>query len=262
MAPLAGLGEIPASLKTLAWKNFAQEISDDAPFRENVRKILPGLEKEGKAAVVKCIGQIVAGRGIIITGTPVDDLLAEALRAKAKEFAVGESLGALNRLTNPQLLTLASGGVAVADPKDAAEAAKTAGAVKIILVSNPSVCADLPRDGRVVSSKTGSQIRLVAGLSDPSLVSLESFQSRGSYVHHNNWKIYVTERPPTTKDHAGFDVSATFKMLKFEGDNVQFEASDRPGEFLKVDEDGNWILGTITSGERATFHLESKGGNK
>jgi len=245
--------EIPAPVKSLAWKSFAQEISDDVTFRAEVRKILPGLETDKKAAVTKCIAQIVAGKGVIITGTPVDDALAKALRARGRVYSVGESLAAIDQLTDIELLTLAGGNPLAGQKEEAAE-------VKLILIADPTICLDAPRAGRVLSNKIGSRIRLVAGLSDPNLVSLESIQSNGSYLHHDNGKIFVTTRPAGTQDHKAFDITATFKLIKMDGGKFRFEATDRAGEFIRVAEDGGFVLGHITGGERATFRMESKGG--
>ncbi|MES2920661.1 MAG: AbfB domain-containing protein [Verrucomicrobiota bacterium] len=254
LAQLGVFAEIPASLKSLAWKSFAQEIADDVTFRAEVRKILAGLENEKKAEVAKCIAQIVAGKGLFITGTPVDDLLAKALRERGKVYSLGESHAAIDQLTDMDILTLA-GDLSVAGQKEAAAE------VKLILVADPTIRLNAPRAGRVLSHKIGNRIRVVPGLSNPDLVSLESIQSNGAYLHHESGKIFVTTRPAGTQDQTAFDIKATFKMIKMDGGKVRFEAADRAGEFIRVAEDGGVVLGRISSGERATFRLETKGPN-
>jgi hypothetical protein len=250
--------EVPETLKSLAWGKFAQIISQDATFQADVKKMLPGLQDEKKSAVTKCIGQIRAGKGAFVTGTEMDGLMAKGVREKARQFTVGADVGALDRLTDVELLMLTSGGdVAVGAPT---KTAKTEDTVKIVLASDAANGLDAPKVGRVVSGKNASRIRLVAGLSDPQFVSLEPVQSKGSYLRHHDWKLWVGPRPTDALDRRNFDTDATFKIVRLDGDSVRFEAAARPGDFIMVEMDGGFSMGHITDPTRATFRLETKGG--
>ena len=222
-------------LKPLAWKKFAQEVSKDPEFQKEIRALLPSLEGEKKALATKCISQMVSGNGVLATGSEVDSLVVKKLKAKARDFVVGEGLGILDSLSDEELLALASGD---------AEAAKEGATriVQIVAAGDPKKVIDAPREGLVHSSRAGARFRLIPGLADPEMVSFESTRSKGTYLRHEVWKIEVAERPNDVILQKGFDWQATFKIVKVDENTVMLEAGNRAGEFITIEPEGRYAL--------------------
>jgi hypothetical protein len=239
-------------LKPLAWKQFAQEVSKDPEFQKEVRAIMPSLEGEKKALATKCISQMVSGNGVLATGTEVDSLVVKKLKAKARDFVVGEGIEILDSLSDEELLAIASG---------AAEAGKEAAnrIVQIVAAGDAKRAIDAPKQGLVTSSKTGTRFRLIPGLADPAMVTFESTRWKGTYLRHEVWRIEAAERPDDVILQKGFDWQATFKIVKVNEDTVLIEAGNRAGEFITIEPEGRYALATAKDDPlRQQFKLVEK----
>lgn len=106
---------------------------------------------------------------------------------------------------------------------------------------------------REVSSSRASKFRLVPGLSEPKLVSLELVGAKGHYVVHNRFVMHVLER---SKLNPVFDASATFKMVTLPDGNIRFESANKPRAFITLDEKGAVILAGDRPPEKSNFVLK------
>jgi hypothetical protein len=106
-----------------------------------------------------------------------------------------------------------------------------------------------------LNPKRGSTFRIVPGLSDSKLVSLELAGNRDCYVRHQNGVLWLHERP---KNNANFDRDATFTMIRPDGDHARFEQGNWKGTFITVRHDGMIVLSEDVSKEKSTFLLVPK----
>ena len=254
-APLCSQAETSAALKSLAWKKFAQDLSNDPFFQADIKKVLPGLTTEGKAAVTKCIGQMINGKGVMKTDTVADAIISKELRGKASSFLPAEEATILDGIPDAELLAIASG----IDPAARAGELLQPGIVEIVLDSDPEKKLEAKKGNQVSATKQASRIRLQPGLMDPKLVSMELASSKGCFIRHSWAKVMLHERPPAGDgERAGFDADASFKVIVLAGDKVQFEACNYPGRFVTLAPDGSCITEKEPDPARATFRLIRK----
>lgn len=250
MSVPGALAQAPEAFGQIDWKKVAQELSKDPAFQADAKKILAVMVAEKKQPVNKAIAQMVAGKGIMVTGTPFDDLLVTSLKKKAKEY-VGESGSAyLERMSQDEILALMTG-----TPLDELEekANEIPQIARIHLASDPTVGLDPEDSGRAGTGKRAARIRIVPGLADPKQVSLE--QGRDRFLLHRDWKIWVEKRPDDARDKRIFEANATFRIVRLPDKSVRFEANNRQGEFLMVEEDGKLSLARPSNPDRTAFRI-------
>ena len=127
---------------------------------------------------------------------------------------------------------------------------------KFILAEDPKLGIDPPKEGRVLVGKNPARIKVVPGLADPQCASLMS--DRDVYLLHRDWKIRAEKRPEDAQGRRTFDANATFKVTYLPNGDVRFEAKNRPGEFIVVEEDRNLSLSKPLDGLRLNFRVEAK----
>jgi hypothetical protein len=85
------------------------------------------------------------------------------------------------------------------------------------------------------------------------LVSLEQVGATGFYLRHQKFVVFLHARPK--KENRGYDRDASFNLVH-EGENVRFEASNFPGMFITVRDDGVAILAGNPDPAKSTFVLK------
>lgn len=71
-----GLGKV---LSGVDWKKLASGIPDDPEFQSSVRGVFGSLTPDGQRKVTESINGLRGGKGPVVTGTPVDTLVAKKL---------------------------------------------------------------------------------------------------------------------------------------------------------------------------------------
>jgi len=126
--------------------------------------------------------------------------------------------------------------------------------VEIRLAGQPEAALSAYR-GKVAecSPKHVSKYHLVPGIADSKLVSLEQVGATGFYLRHQKFVVFLHARPKN--ENGGYDADASFKLVH-EGDNVRFEASNYPGMFITVRDDGIVITARNPDPAKSTFLLK------
>lgn len=243
--------EVPAALQGLAWKKIAQDLSKDPFFQEDIKKALPGLSAEGKAAVTKCIGQMIKGNGVAATGSAADAILAKELRGKARALLPDKDLEALDALSDADLLTIAG-----AAPGQMLEK-KLPERVQIVLDSDPASGLNARDAGLIKLGKQHTRFRIMPGLADPAMVTFEQDSGTGKnlILRHFAFKLKVDSLPDGDDV---FNDDATFKIVRLPGDKVKFQSRNYPGKFICVDKEGCFVLTEVSDEASATFRLVGK----
>lgn len=127
---------------------------------------------------------------------------------------------------------------------------------KFILADDPNLGIDPPKDGRAEIGKNPARIKVVPGLGDPKAVSLMS--DRDVYLLHRDWKIRAEKRPEDAQAKRIFDANATFNVVHLADGCIRFEAHNRRGEFIVVEEDGKLSLSKPLEKLRLDFKVEGK----
>ncbi len=104
-----------------------------------------------------------------------------------------------------------------------------------------------------VTNRHVSRFRVVPGITDEKLVSLELVGSKGCFVRHKDWLIHAHDQP---KQSPGFNADATFRMIGDPDKGVRFEPSNIRGAFIAVRRDGAVILEKDAAPEKSTFILK------
>lgn len=104
-----------------------------------------------------------------------------------------------------------------------------------------------------LSASRASEFRIVPGMTNPTFVSLELVGAKGHYIRHQGFIVHVQERPKLSPQ---FDADATFKLIRGAGDKVRFEAVNKGGMFITINEAGAVILAGDRPPERSTFVLK------
>jgi hypothetical protein len=137
---------------------------------------------------------------------------------------------------------------AVAEPPVVAE---------IRLDADPAKClSGQPGNAMEMSPSHVRKFKILPGLADASLVSLEAVGFTGSYVRHQKFVFYLMPRPKQLNPL--FDSDATFKLIQLDGDKVRFEASNYPGKFITTRDDGAVILTKDPPLSQSTFVLKKQ----
>ena len=127
--------------------------------------------------------------------------------------------------------------------------------VEIKLASSPkSVFAEKGKALELSAKRASCKFRIVAGIADATAVSLEHVGSKGYFVRHANFQLYLHER--RDKLQRLFNSDATFRMISLEPDKVRFESFNYPGRFIAVRDDGIVILSKDPSPANSTFVLK------
>ena len=135
-------------------------------------------------------------------------------------------------------------------------AAATPELVDIVLESNPQQGIAVQRNKAAeISTKRTSKFKVVPGLTSSSLVSLEPLGAKGFFLRHQNSVLFLHERP---KQNGLFDADASFKLIDLGSGKVQFEASNYPGMFIAVKEDGSLITMSNPPVDKSTFILRKQ----
>ena len=113
-----------------------------------------------------------------------------------------------------------------------------------------------PGKAAEMSLKNVRKFKILPGLADASLVSLEAVGFTGFYVRHQKFVFYLQPRPKQLNPL--FDSDATFKMVEVDGDKVRFEASNYPGKFITVRDDGAVLLSKDAPSDQSTFVLKKE----
>lgn len=128
---------------------------------------------------------------------------------------------------------------------------------EIRLDADPAKCLSIrPNKAVEMSSTRPRKVRIVPSLADASLVSLEAVEFNGFYVRHQKFIFFLHRRPLQLGPL--FDSDATFKLLQLDGDKVRFEASNYPGKFITVRDDGAVILSKDPPPAQSTFILRKQ----
>ena len=128
---------------------------------------------------------------------------------------------------------------------------------EIRLDANSAKCmSGQPNKAVEMSLSHVRKFKILPGLSDKSLVSLEAVGFTGCYVRHQKFVFYLHPRPKQLSPL--FDSDATFKMVQGDGDKVRFEASNYPGKFITVRDDGAVLLTKDPSPDQSTFVLKKE----
>ena len=123
--------------------------------------------------------------------------------------------------------------------------------------ANPAKCLSAHLGKAVEMSLTHARkFKILPGLADSSLVSLEAVGFTGFYVRHQKFVFFLQPRPKQLSPL--FDSDATFKMLQLDGDKVRFEASNYPGKFITTRDDGAVILTKDPPLSQSTFVLKKE----
>jgi hypothetical protein len=152
------------------------------------------------------------------------------------------------------LLSLLAFATVSSKEMDVDEAKKLPDSAKFVLVDDPKLGIDPPKEGRAEVGKTPARIKVVPGLADPKAVSLMS--DRGVYLFHRDWKIWAEKRPDDARAKRIFDANATFRVAHQANGSVRFEANNRHGEFIVVEEDGMLSLSKPLEKPRIDFKIE------
>lgn len=245
---LSAQTDSPAALQGLAWKKIAQDLSKDPFFQEDIKKALPGLSAEGKAAVTKSIGQMIKGNGVVATGSAADAILAKELRGKARALLPDKDIEALDALSDADFLAIAGGVPAEAEKKLPEK-------VQIVLDSDPATGLNARDAGMIKLGKQLTRFRIMPGLADPTMVTFEQDSGKNQILRHFAFKLKVDSLPDSDDL---FDADATFKVVRLPGDKVKLQSKNYPAKFICVDAEGCFVLTEVSDEASATFRLVGK----
>lgn len=128
---------------------------------------------------------------------------------------------------------------------------------EIRLDATPAKClSGLPGKAVEMSATHARKFKILPGLADTSLVSLEAVGFTGFYVRHQKFVFYLQPRPKHVNPL--FDSDSTFTMHQLDGDKVRFEASNYPGRFISVMDDGAVVLTKDPPPAQSTFVLKKE----
>lgn len=110
--------------------------------------------------------------------------------------------------------------------------------VTLRLASDPSKFLGAKPGGDLrVNAEQAASFRLVPGIADSKLVSLELVGSPGFFVRHS-WAVARVQKSAGKQDDV-FDLDATWRMIQLGDGRVRFEAQNYPGTFMVAEEDGS-----------------------
>jgi Alpha-L-arabinofuranosidase B (ABFB) domain len=128
---------------------------------------------------------------------------------------------------------------------------------EIRLDATPAKClSGQPGKAAEMSAAHARKFRILPGLSDTSLVSLEAVGFTGVYMRHQKFVFYLQPRPKHVNPL--FDSDATFTMHQLDDNKVRFEASNYPGKFISVMDDGAVVLSKDPAPAQSTFVLKKE----
>ena len=84
--------------------------------------------------------------------------------------------------------------------------------------------------------KPATEFRIVPGLADPTVVSLEMMETKNFFVRHWRTIVWAHERPAEPEQL--FNEDATWKIARLGDGKARFESFNYPGTFLSVKDDG------------------------
>jgi len=237
----------PAALKGQAWPKLAQDLAKDPFFQDDIKKTLATLSPDGKISVTKCIGLMMKGSGVMVTGTAVDAILAKELRAKVKTGLSDDDARALEEMSDLDFLTVAAGPNA-----KVVEEKKLPEKVQIVLDADPATGVNTRDAGSVKLGKQLTRFRIVPGLGDATMVSFEQETGKNLFLRHFDFKFQVSQ----LRDSDGlFNDDCTFKVIRLAGDKVKVQSKNYPGKYMCVDGEGKLVLTEIETDAKAVFRL-------
>lgn len=127
--------------------------------------------------------------------------------------------------------------------------------VSLRMASNPSkVLSAQPGGDLRVQTQQPATFRLVPGIADSKLVSLEMVGSPGFFVRHS-WAVGRVHKKTGPQDDV-FDLDATWRLIQLGDGRVRFESHNYPGTFLVVEDDGRVTQTDAAPLDRSLFLLK------
>lgn len=112
--------------------------------------------------------------------------------------------------------------------------------ITLRLASDPGkVLAARPGGDLRVGTQSATNFRLLPGIADRKLVSLEMVDSPGHFVRHS-WAVARVQKKAGPEDDV-FDLDATWKMTLIGDARARFESLNYPGTFLVAKDDGSVV---------------------
>lgn len=239
--------ETPAALKGQAWTKIAQDLAKDPFFQDDIKKTLASLPPDGKVSATKCIGLMMKGSGVMVTGTAIDAILAQELRAKVKAGLSDTDAKSLDEMSDLDFLNVAAGpnAKAVVEKKLPEKA-------QIVLDSDPASGVNTRDAGAVKLGKQLTRFRIVPGLADPTMVSFEQETGKNLFLRHFDFKFQVAQLRDSDDL---FNDDCTFKIVRLAGDKVKVQSKNYPGKYMCVDGEGKLVLTEIETDAKAVFRF-------
>lgn len=128
--------------------------------------------------------------------------------------------------------------------------------VEIVLDGTPPLSLVAQRGKPAEFSATkASKFRILPGLANPGLVSLELQGAKGFFLRHMKFVLSLEENQ---KKNAVFNKDATFKMIDAGPGKVRFETLTFPGMFIAAKADGSVVIMKDPPADKSTFILRKQ----